>query len=97
MIPLREIFKRVRAAITERDPPEWENVRGDAIWLAELVKSRIQYLHFINKQLPEPQDLCLLCGGYTWGRPQNDDGMDYTRRMCNECGEIRPEPEEKAA
>jgi len=37
-------------------------------------------------------DLCPLCAGYTWGRPSESGSMDFTRRHCSDCGELRPEP-----
>jgi len=54
----------------------------------------------LNRDRPQPHDLCPLCSGYTWGRPSlpgidvnhhDGDTRDYDRRQCSECGEIRPE------
>ena len=42
-------------------------------------------------------DLCPVCASCCWGRPRlpDDSGMDFTRRQCSTCYEIRPEPKEE--
>lgn len=90
MIQLREIYDK---AITSHDPGvKWENVTGDAVAMTYLIKRLVGQVHKLNELGKHDMDLCPLCAGYTWGRPSENGSMDFTRRHCSDCGELRPEP-----
>ena len=100
--PIKEILKRARDTMLkpEAEQPEWENPISDAIFLALVVERVVGDLRRANDRLPEGmryEELCKICGSHTWGRPPGEDGtgMDFTRRICSVCGEIRQEPAEQ--
>lgn len=91
MFNLKEILERYPDNHLDVKPVDAELARRDAWTLALFVRSRVARIH----NLTESKDLCPVCAGYTWGRPQQRfGGMDFTRRQCNECTEIRSEPPE---
>ncbi len=99
MFALREILERADHRRCREDY-EWPDPKSDASTLALFFQSAAGQVLHLNRDRPQPEDLCPLCAGYTWGRPSlpgidvnhhDGDVRDYTRRMCSECGEIRPE------
>ena len=102
-VQLREILELADEARFGRDSSiPWERVESHAIHLSLFLRRAVQQAHDFNEgNMPPGQNLCKLCAGHTWGRPHRDDAKpgedqrDYTRRECNDCGEIRPEPEEE--
>ena len=92
MIQLRKIYERCKSA-TMCEGEDWHNPTGDEIVMSYLVKRLVGQVHRLNELGNHDLDLCPLCAGYTWGRPNGEDGMDFTRRSCSDCSEIRPEPE----
>ena len=81
-------------ALRFQTPEAWAAIKhDDACWLAHLfVRAR----RMVLEGRDESEEICRECLGYTWGRPQRPDmnGMDFTRRVCSECGLVRDEPPE---
>jgi len=99
MSELRTILERIGGMVRKSDLRGWEDPATDAIHLSWYVERLVSQVHVLNQMRPEPKDLCPACAGETWGRPSGPDGsaLDWRRRKCRECGELRPEPKDQKA
>jgi len=96
MINLRRIYDKVKAYhLGDESAEDWANPTGDVIAMSYLVYRLVLQVHRLNKLGNQNLDLCPLCAGDTWGRLSDGGSMDFTRRCCSDCGDIRPEPTEE--
>jgi hypothetical protein len=109
---LKEILDRAHEYATSPNAEGWPEPENDAVVLSFYVRRLVRQVHNLNDRiaaaqhpnkkrripLPNPSDLCPLCAGSTWGRPNlqeeapNGTWHDYSRRVCSECGLIRCNP-----
>lgn len=106
-VPVKEILRRAHQGMVNRES-EWPEAEADAISLYLLCTRLLNQVRHLNEDrripaIQEVMDLCPVCAGSTWGRPQNPnavnggDSRDYSQRQCSDCGEIRPDPEDGRA